>query len=151
MYLARPLATLFCMTRLLVALPLLALALSGCGGGDEPEPVGEPVEAAQGTPVAQVDLVQMGAALEAEWGVECGDRIVDMAGYPKVVCGIPDELMSPGMSSNAVALQSFEETGQAEQFRDSYVTEGDGFVIGDGWFVQAPSQEIADEAASVVG
>lgn len=100
--------------------------------------------------MAQVDLVEMGKLIEAEWGVECGEQIVDMAGYPKVVCGIPDDLMAPGMTNNAIGLQSFEESGQAEQFRDSYVPEGDGFVIGDGWFVHAPSQEIADRVASIL-
>ena len=149
MYQSTTLATLVSMTRVLmpVVLAALALTLSGCGsdgGAVEPDPTVE-----QGAPVAEVDLSEMGAAIETGWGVECGDEMVDGAGYPKVVCGIPDELMSPGMSSNAIAVQSFEERSQADQFRELYVPEGDGFTVGDGWFVHAPSQAVADEAASL--
>lgn len=134
------------MTRVLmpVVLAALALTLSGCGsdgGGATPE---------AGAPVARVDLANLGAAIEDGWGVECGDELVDGAGYPKIVCGIPDELMSPGMGSNAIAVQSFEEAGQEVAFRDSYVPDGEGFVAGDGWFIHAPTQEVADEGASLL-
>ena len=96
------------------------------------------------------DLGEVGGALEDEWGVDCGEELVDMAGFTKRVCGIPDELMSPGMSSNAVGLHAFTEQSQVDMFRDSYVSEGDGFAQGEGWFLQAPSQEIADQAAAVI-
>lgn len=152
MYLSTTLATLVSMTRVLMPVVLAALAftLSGCGsdGGGATSEEAAPVEA--GAPVAQVGLTKLGAAIEEGWGVECGDELVDMAGYPKIVCPLPDELMSPGMTSNALAVQSFEEAGQEVTFRDAYVPEGEGWVAGDGWFVHAPTQEVADEAAALI-
>ena len=140
------------MTRVLmpVVLAALALTLSGCGSdaGGAASDGATPVEA--GAPVAQVDLAKLGAAIEEGWGVECGDELVDMAGYPKIVCPLPDEFMSPGIPSNALAVQSFEEAGQEVDFRDAYVPEGEGWIAGDGWFVHAPTQEAADEAAAFI-
>lgn len=147
--------------------------LAACGGGepaveDGPAPVEQgdaPVEDgapagdegggsiegdAPGQTYPEVDLQELVGGLESEWGVDCGEPLVDMAGYPKIVCGIPDDLMSPGMSSNAVSVQGFTEDAQAQEFRDLYVPDDGGFVQGEGWFVNAPTQEIADEAASLL-
>ena len=119
-------------------------------GGDQG--AGEDAPTVEGpAPVEQGDVAALGAELGEAWGVDCEDPLVDGAGYPKVVCPIPDELMSPGMSSNAVAVQSFEEWWQAEEFVELYVPADEGFVAGEGWFVHAPSQEVAEDAAGGLG
>ena len=125
--------------RTLVAVAALALVLTGCGGGDVEQ-------AAAPETVAPVDLGTAGDALEAELGVECDDEIVDGMGLGKVVCTVPEgHDVEEGVG---MAVQSFTTVEDGEMFRDTFA--GEGFVMGDGWFVNAPSQEIAEQAAAVL-
>ena len=151
----RPIGSLISMNtpQRIVALSTLVLALAACSGGGSGsggDPEGAPTEAGgddRGA-VTQGDVDALGATLGDAWGVDCGESLVDMAGYPKIVCPIPDDMMTPGMDSNAVSIQTFTEWEQADEFEASYVMDGEGFVVGNGWFVQAPTPEIAEAAAS---
>jgi hypothetical protein len=116
---------------------VLALALSGCGGdgGGLPEST---------TPA---DLDALGAKLESGWGVSCDPPMTDGMGLGKVVCSLPPEHQVDGEESIGMAVQSWSDRADVETFRDNFAS---GFVAGDGWFVNAPTQEAADEAAAVL-
>lgn len=127
------------MKRLFYVVPF-ALLLTACGGGDDgglPEST---------TPA---DLPALASQVEAELGVECdGEVITDMAGFDKVVCTLPEGHESgDGMG---MALQSWSDRAAMEEWRDTWAGDS-GFAAGDGWFVNAPSQEVADEVAAVLG
>ena len=124
------------MRRLLLTLPALAL-LAACsgGGGGLPETA---------TPA---DLPTLASTLEGELGVDCdGEVITDYAGFDKVVCSVPDGYDVP--EGIGMALQSWSDREAMEDWCDSFG--GDGFAAGEGWFVSAPSQEVADAAAEVL-
>lgn len=123
----------------MLAAAAAALALSACGGTG-PEPAQEAPE-----PAAPADLGAVGDAL----GWECGDELVDVAGYTKRVCAIPDDLMEPGMTSNAVGLHAWSERAHVDTYQESYL--GDGvLVVGDGWFADAPTERVAEAVRSAL-
>ena len=114
--------------RALLVVPVAALALSACGGsGEGATTTTSTSEAVASTddrgPVTMRDVDDLGAKLgDAGWGdpgVGCGESVVDLAGYPKVVCIFPDEYAEPGQSGNAVSVMTFTEWDQA----DAYVAE----------------------------
>lgn len=153
----RPVGSLISMNTPLriVVLSTLVLALAACSGGGSGsgggQPEGAPAEGGGGEDrgaVTQGDVDALGATLGEAWGVDCGESVVDMAGYPKITCPIPDDMMTPGMASNAVSIQTFTEWEQADSFKESYVLDGEGFEVHDGWFVTAPTPEIAQAAAA---
>lgn len=129
-----------------VALPVaLLFTLSACGSGDDDaSPAGAdaaPVESQQ-----EADLGEKGEAL----GWDCAEEMVDMAGYTKRACAIPDDLMEPGMSSNAIGLHGWSEQEHVDTYEELYL--GDGvLVVGDGWFADAPTERVAAAVREALG
>lgn len=124
------------MKRLVALVPVL-FVLAACGGGAGGEG-GLPETA---TPA---DLPTLAGQVEGSLGVECGEPLVDGMGFGKVVCSLPDGAQGAGM-----AIQSWTDRAALESFEDAFA-EGAGFVAGEGWFVHAPTQAVADEVAAVI-
>jgi hypothetical protein len=73
--------------------------------------------------------------------------MTDSLGLGKVVCSLPEEHQVDGEESIGMAIQSWEDRADVETFEENFA---EGFVAGDGWFVNAPTQEAADEAAAII-
>lgn len=130
---------------MVVGMVVAGLLLAGCGG----DPVDEgPVEVEVPESVAPADVAALGDELSSA-GWACGEPLVDGAGYDKVVCGIPDDLMTPGMTSNAVGVHAWSEGVHVDTYREMYLGE-DVLVVGEGWFIAGPTQAAADAAAGVL-
>lgn len=122
-----------------LALSAAALLLAGCGGGGD-DGLPEQTDPA--------DLVALGDKLEEGWDVDCDDEpFEDFTGMGKIVCSLPEQ-HDPG-DGTGMAVQSWDDRAAMEEWRDTFAVDS-GFVAGDGWFVHAPTQEAADEAASVL-
>lgn len=134
-----------------------ALLLSACGGAEpESEAVNNTTTSSTsathesaGQPVTQADVDALGKTLGKAWGVDCGDSVVDMAGYPKVTCIIPDRLMTPGSDGNAVSVMTFKKWRQADTYVASY---GDPkiTVVKNGYIVDGPTSKSVNAAVQAL-
>lgn len=97
--------------------------------------------------VPEVDVAALGQRLGWEG---CEDEpVVDMAGYTKVVCIIPDEHAVPGQDGNAVGIVAFDEWAQADEYVNSY-GDPEVTVIEDGYIVDGPHAEGVDAAVAAL-
>lgn len=88
-------------------------------------------------------VVLLRAAVEAEPGLyQCDEeQTVDLAGFGKAACIVPDEYLRVGVSSNILQVVIYADEDHKAEFlagRDLPVHEGDGFLV------TAPSQELLD-------
>lgn len=124
----------------------LLFALSACGSEAEEQQPAPGADAPQPASTQEADLGEKADAL----GWDCGEELVDGAGYTKRVCAIPDDLMEPGMSSNAIGLHGWYEQDHVDTYEELYL--GDGvLVVGDGWFADVPTERVASAVREAIG
>lgn len=135
---------------------LLVSSVAACGGGDEPVGEGQAGGQEQGAGADAGGGDGQGAALvtdpvpllEAAQGVEGGlsqcseEMTVDLAGFGKASCIVPDEYLAVGVESNILQAVVYADEEQRQEFLDNYVTAA--VHEGPGYLATAPTQELLD-------
>ncbi len=131
------------LVRSLVAIFAITGALVGCGEGGESNS-DDPVLS---DPVAMLKTVEQ----SVDGLIQCDTEMaVDLGGYNKAGCIVPDDELAVGVDSNLLLVTEYEGGDALQKYKETYDDGTTPIYYGNGWFVSAPKQELLDQAVTAI-